>query len=61
MRKYNMYCAHALAQSDLTIGPLSMSRRRYVDINNNTHSHTHKDKYTCRFHKGDVCSVCMCD
>jgi len=54
VRYAKVYCAHARAQSDLTIGPLGLSRRRCDDINNNiytyTDTQTHIDKiyiYIC--------------
>jgi len=71
VRYAKVYCAHARAQSDFTIGPLGLSRKRYDDdINNNIHIYTdtqaHIDKiyiymYTyCGLNKGNVYRVCVC-
>lgn len=45
MRYAKVYNAHARAQSDLTIGPLGLSRRRYDDINNDIHTYTDTQTY----------------
>lgn len=62
LRFTKVYWAHARAQSDLTIGPLGLSRRKYDNINNNTHTQTHMqiNVYTHRFNKRTLQCVCVC-